>query len=708
MNAIAPTPSGKLGDILGHSVIGPAGKGLPQAPTTGALTRSRPGPGLLTSLRAILPACSPNITEGAKGAPPQAALKGPSISIVRRAVEALPNTSELFPTRESYRDILYAVKASLPDEQEEALDIAMQWCLRWPGDINGPNDPVTVEQDWRRMKPPFRRGWSWLAEMAEKHGPPAAEGGFTRALGWADLEAMAAVNARVAGEKKKKAAHMADASNWPDPFDLFGHADPLELGTPPAGSLPSTILAFAEDEARRKGVSVAFAAAAAIGTCGSALGASLRIQPRLNDTGWTEPAALWLCLVAPPGSGKSPMISAAIAPLAHLNADWASQDRPRHAQWATAAAAHRRSPKSAPHPGPEPRLRRALVDDVTMEKLIGILAGNPRGVLRAPDELIGFLASFGAYKNSGDGDRTQALRLFDGGAIALDRVGSGSTYAPSALMGVVAGTQPERIRALAKNLGDDGLLQRFIFILDDGAERRGQDLAPDRSAASEYASALRAFASLHPGRVITLEPAARAVLEQTERDIAAFADLPGVSAAWQGHVNKWPKFLIRLTLIFHAVEGYVGWGLVGDTVGSEVAAMAARFAMFLIRHGLTFYETYHGASTSDSHARSIAGWLLTRPDLASVTQRDLYNARTELRGDEKRPVLLAAMRELEGCAWVSVAEWHASTGPRRWDVNPKIHGHFVQHANREKMRRANEQQKIEKAAAARRSLAGRG
>ncbi len=692
MNAMTPPPGGKqLGDLLGPSSAGAAAPAKP-TPVTAPAAKNRKI-GLLTSLRAILPACSPNITEGAKGAPPQDTLRAPSVEMVRRAVACLPNTSELFPTRESYRDILYVLKASLPDEPEEAFDIAMQWCLRWPGDHNGPNDPAIIEQDWRRMKPPFRRGWSWLSDLCEQH----SGGAWTRGEQWFDHEAAA----------KAIAAALGD---WPDPVDLFRHADPMELGTPPAGSLPSTIRAFAEDEARRKGVSIAFAAAAAVGTMGAAIGAGLRIRPRLNDTGWTEPAALWVALVAPPGSGKSPMISAAVHPLTKLDAEWAGQDRPRHALWLKAAAAHRKAPKAAPEPGPEPQIRRAVVDDTTMEALVRALAENPRGLLRAPDELIGFLASFGAYKKSGDGDRTQALRLFDGGAITIDRVGTGATYAQNALMGVVAGTQPEKIRALTSNLGDDGMLQRFLFMLDDGVERVGLDVAPDARAAAEYAATVRAMAMLEPGTVLSLTPEARAVLEAAAREIDSLAHLPGASAAWQGHISKWGKFLPRLVLIFHAVEGYGDLAVIGvmQPVGAEVATMAARFASFLVRHALQFYEAYYGASAAASDAKGIAGWLLTRPELQTVTRRDIYDTRTDLRGAEKRGALLAATGDLEGCGWLKVEERRPGDGPTKWTVNPKIHGQFVQHAARERIRRANERDKIAKSVAARRNLAREG
>lgn len=129
---------------------------------------------LMDALRAALPAASKVQIEGGGEAPAsQEALRG-DIRSVKRAVAAIPNTSKHFPTREAYRDVGYAIKAALPDDEPQAFDIFADWCARWQ---DGDNDPGVVEADWRRMKPPFRRGASWLYEQAERVG----DGSFTSA-----------------------------------------------------------------------------------------------------------------------------------------------------------------------------------------------------------------------------------------------------------------------------------------------------------------------------------------------------------------------------------------------------------------------------------------------------------------------------------------------------------------------------------------------
>jgi archaellum biogenesis ATPase FlaH len=134
---------------------------------------------MLEEMRAVLPAAKPLVTEGSDASSEhvnQDALKG-DLSLVRKAVAATPNTSEHFPARESYLSFGYAIKAALPDQPDEAFSIFSDWCSRW---TDGENDPAIVEADWRRMRPPFRRGANWLYELAETH----SGGTFSAAEKW--------------------------------------------------------------------------------------------------------------------------------------------------------------------------------------------------------------------------------------------------------------------------------------------------------------------------------------------------------------------------------------------------------------------------------------------------------------------------------------------------------------------------------------------
>lgn len=98
----------------------------------------------------------------------QEGLKAPSLELLREAVDRLPNPNTLFPTREDYLRVGYAIKAAAGSAGEaEGLELFAAWAGRWDG---GVNDPETVLADWRRMRGAKKVGWAYLAELARQFG----------------------------------------------------------------------------------------------------------------------------------------------------------------------------------------------------------------------------------------------------------------------------------------------------------------------------------------------------------------------------------------------------------------------------------------------------------------------------------------------------------------------------------------------------------
>lgn len=141
--------------------------------------------GFLSTWRPQLLAAKPIKQSGGGPVPSQESLRAPA-ELVRAAVAAIPNTTDLFPSRDDFIQVGYAIKAAVADEAE-ALDIFGEWCARWD---MGLNDPDKIENEWRRMPGPYKRGANWLFELAQDYG------GYQRGAEWFDGEAaMQAVKA---------------------------------------------------------------------------------------------------------------------------------------------------------------------------------------------------------------------------------------------------------------------------------------------------------------------------------------------------------------------------------------------------------------------------------------------------------------------------------------------------------------------------------
>ena len=86
---------------------------------------------------------------------------------LEEAVASIPNTSEVFPTRDDYVRFGCAVKAGFAEDEDRGKQVWLDWCERWK---DGHNDVSEAVGDWERMKPPFSVGQHWLFELAREHG----------------------------------------------------------------------------------------------------------------------------------------------------------------------------------------------------------------------------------------------------------------------------------------------------------------------------------------------------------------------------------------------------------------------------------------------------------------------------------------------------------------------------------------------------------
>ncbi|UVK45677.1 DUF3987 domain-containing protein [Mesorhizobium sp. AR07] len=499
----------------------------------------------------------------------------------------------------------------------------------------------------------------------------------------------------VAASPQQPELSVADHTDWPDPVDIFGHDAVGDLSSLPRDCMPPMLERWIKSESRRKGVPEMFAAAAAFGAASCAVGASLRIRAKKFDDAFIQPAGLWITLVAEPGSAKSPTINAAFKPLRDLDSESFARSRPAVDAW---EAAKRNQRKGAPALGPRPPIKRFTVDDATLEEQIYIHRDNPRGIGRIPDELTGLLASLGEYKKGADGDRSKMLRFFDGNGITVDRRSAGSLRADSTLMTVMASSQPAKMREITRGLGVDGMLQRFIMVLDDGAERQQHDEYPDREAATAYTEAIRRLALVEYPYCppLKMSAAAHDVLTAAMKQIRYLRSALGLSDAWRGHVEKWGLFLPRIILTMHALEvGYSGADVDPENeIEAGTVERAVKIARLLLRHSLRFYSDYFEPNTTATEARWIAGYLLTHPDLETVKRKTITDARKDLRSDRRK--LLDAMGELESLGWCTV-EKRAEDGPAAWRVNPNVHVRFEEQAVREKDERLRKREAIARA-----------
>lgn len=100
----------------------------------------------------------------------QSSFLAPSMSALRECVDLIPNSDDLYPGREEYIKMGYAIRAASVDDYDEGFEVFASWCVRHEADGRVSGNPETWRTDWGRMHPPFAVGWEWLTEQARPFG----------------------------------------------------------------------------------------------------------------------------------------------------------------------------------------------------------------------------------------------------------------------------------------------------------------------------------------------------------------------------------------------------------------------------------------------------------------------------------------------------------------------------------------------------------
>ena len=209
------------------------------------------------------------------------------------------------------------------------------------------------------------------------------------------------------------------AADWPEPAPHFLRSDLREPPDLPLNEvLGPRLSAWVAHAACARASPPDYVLAALLAVAGAVIGNTRWAAPW---AGWAEPPVLWAMAIGSPSAGKSPGLDAILIPLKaverHLRRDAEGQfsvwrDKAEVAKlaestWKETAKAAFKDGKDAPakpnaaNPGPEPVLPRLSVSDATVEKVAVIVARQPRGLLLARDELVGWLHGMTRYSGGG-------------------------------------------------------------------------------------------------------------------------------------------------------------------------------------------------------------------------------------------------------------------------------------------------------------------
>lgn len=490
----------------------------------------------------------------------------------------------------------------------------------------------------------------------------------------------------------KLAADPHANDNRPKPIDLWERAKCPPL---PADLLPEIIGDFSIIQADLMGADQAGLAMAALAACAAAIPDSIEIRPKEHDPSWTESARIWVALVGLPSTMKSPMIAAATRPLKQI-------DTRLYTSFMEAKTAYDDLPKDERKSSQAPRHTRLRLEDTTIEAAQEVLKDSPDGVLLIQDELSAWFGGMEKYSGGGRGsakDRGFWLQAFNGGPYTVNRVGRGASMISNLSVSLLGGIQPEPIRAIARDMHDDGLLQRlFPIVLRAG--RLGKDV-PMPDVVGKYAGLIERLTSLRtPVRggmhevPVRFSPAAQRVWQEvTSRNHELATGWESVNVKLAAHCGKFNGMFARLCLLWHCIESKSDRP--ASTINEDVALRVRDFLYdFLYPHAIAFYTDVVGLADRQDAVLATAGYILAK-GLHRITLRDMKRGDTIMRALDPEQAE-AVMQQLDALGWVSPVP-SIRRDSKEWAVDTRVFEIYAEQAEEEKDRRERTREIIQDA-----------
>lgn len=377
---------------------------------------------------------------------------------------------------------------------------------------------------------------------------------------------------------------------------LDDEVDALPWRPFPVDTLPGPARDYVIAAAAAVGCDVAAVAMHALAVLAAAVGNSFRI--RLKAT-WMEPSTLWVCVVMPSGSAKSPAWHLALRPVLDLE----REAREEHALALEGFEATKRAydalskkQKSQQAPPEKPAPKRIRVSDSTVESLAVVHGANPRGLLFARDELAAWIASFDRYTRGG-GDMQAWIEMHDGKPVVIDRKTSEipTLYVDSPSVCATGTSQPSMIReSLTTAHFGSGFAPRLLLCEPPASPRTWTEADVSSDVSAAYDSLVRDLYALpEGGGELALSEAAKphfvAWVERNGNEMFQLPDGPLRSAC-----AKIEAKAARLALVFALAEALEA-GITpedGFDVSESAIVRAVRLALWLRYETARLYRLY--------------------------------------------------------------------------------------------------------------------
>lgn len=192
---------------------------------------------------------------------------------------------------------------------------------------------------------------------------------------------------------------------------------------------------------------------------------------------WRDTANIWIAIVGKRGTMKSPAISYCLKPLMNKEKDFARE-------FDAALASYYEIPSKDRNEINRPHRTQRFTNDTTVEGLIKAMEYNWNGMGIYKDELNGFFEEMNRYKSGGNLEFY--LSAFNGGTYIKNR----ASYDPQTIndiyLSMVGSIQPEVLKAIASTQTNNGMIDRWLYVISNDKIPRTTLDDIDSSVASSF------------------------------------------------------------------------------------------------------------------------------------------------------------------------------------------------------------------------------
>jgi hypothetical protein len=405
----------------------------------------------------------------------------------------------------------------------------------------------------------------------------------------------------------------------------------------PTQVFPPKLRTIIEGVAKGLQVQPDFIGGYVLATAGLAIGNTRLIETK---QGWKQKPNLWMCLVAPPGSAKSPSLRFAFSPVVERQKKAEITYEKEYEEYKRELFNFEQEKKEAKdydelsnEPQP-PILTKYYCSDATIEAQMKIMKENPRGIGLYLDELSGWIRGMGQYKGGKGNDKQLNMSAWAGEALTRDRLKEGTQSIYNSFLSVLGNLPPAQLQELSGEI-KDGFIERFLFVYPDRKKPVFTWDGIDPKLTEAYAELLdKIFALSAPvdetgtmqNQIVRLSEEAKPLYadwenalydEMYSEDFDTRLELP-----W----SKMGIQMCRIALIMHVLR----W-IEGETPNEfEIDATTLLCAMELINYFKEHYKKVIDQlheTEEDSKVYEIVEWIKKKGVNGVVTKRQLQQSK---------------------------------------------------------------------------------